>query len=66
MLYFWYLWYNAVAGDEVKEDDIHLIMEYKKGDKWGDYKAPRSNRLENPALQCVLWHLDKLNCELMF
>jgi len=35
-----------VAGDEVEEDDIHLIMEYKKGDKWGEYEAPRSNRWE--------------------
>jgi len=34
----------AVAGDDVEEDDIHLIMEYKKGDRWGEYTAPRSNR----------------------
>jgi len=35
---------NIVAGDVVEEDDIHLILEYKKGEKWGKYEAPRSNR----------------------
>jgi len=35
----------TVAGDKVEEDDIHLILEYKKGERWGEYEAPRSNRL---------------------
>ena len=26
------------------EEDVHLIMEYGLGDKWGDYVAPRANR----------------------
>jgi hypothetical protein len=34
----------SVAGNKVVKDDIHLIMEYKKGEKWGNYEAPRSNR----------------------
>lgn len=25
-------------------DDIHLIMEYAKGERWGRYEAPRANR----------------------
>jgi len=44
---------DVVAGNEVTEDDIHLIMEYKKGDKWGKYKAPRSNRSDIPLLPCI-------------
>jgi len=33
-----------VAGDVVDEDDIHLILEYKKDEQWGKYQAARSNR----------------------
>ena len=25
-------------------DDIHVALEYKKGDMWGEYTTPRSNR----------------------
>ena len=28
-------------------DDIHLIIEYKRDEKWGKYKSPRANRFEN-------------------
>jgi len=42
-----------VAGDKVEEDDIHLILEYKKGEKWGRYEAPRSNRLQDFAFRDV-------------
>ena len=45
------VYFSVVAGDQVEEDDIHLILEYKKGEKWGKYKAPRSNRLEN--MHCI-------------
>ncbi|KAJ8309330.1 hypothetical protein KUTeg_014204 [Tegillarca granosa] len=34
-----------VVGGEPEEDDIHLLMEYDIGDKWGKYKSPRANRL---------------------
>jgi len=44
------LCYNVVAGNEIDEDDIHLIIEYKRGDKWGEYEAPRANRF---VLLCV-------------
>ena len=33
-----------VAGDEVDEDDVHLIWEYKAGEVWGEVAAPRANR----------------------
>lgn len=33
-----------LIGDVVDEDDIHLILEYKSGDKWGPFTAPRANR----------------------
>jgi len=28
----------------VETDDIHVALEYKKGDVWGNYVTPRSNR----------------------
>lgn len=33
-----------IAGDEIEEDDIHLILEYKAGDTWGPFTAPPANR----------------------
>ncbi|XP_031849431.1 ADP-dependent glucokinase isoform X2 [Nomia melanderi] len=33
-----------IVGGEVKQDDIHLIMEYKRGDVWGPYSSVRANR----------------------
>ncbi|XP_017840802.2 ADP-dependent glucokinase [Drosophila busckii] len=48
-----------VAGEEIPEDDIHLILEYKAGDIWGPYLAPRANRYilhndkNNPFLKSV-------------
>lgn len=35
--------------------EAHLILEYKKGQKWGDIEAPRANR--------VIVHCDKTNAE---
>ncbi|XP_030372065.1 ADP-dependent glucokinase [Scaptodrosophila lebanonensis] len=48
-----------LAGDEIPDDDIHLILEYKAGDGWGPYVAPRANRYilhndrNNPHLSSV-------------
>ncbi|KAL7731510.1 hypothetical protein ACLKA6_011978 [Drosophila palustris] len=48
-----------LAGDEIPDDDIHLILEYKAGDRWGPYEAPRANRYilhndkNNPHLRSV-------------
>ena len=30
----------------VEKDDIHLILEYKRNERWGKYESPRANRLE--------------------
>ncbi|KAH8419634.1 hypothetical protein KR222_011394 [Zaprionus bogoriensis] len=49
----------VLAGDEIPDDDIHLILEYKAGDRWGPYEAPRANRYilhndkNNPHLRSV-------------
>lgn len=34
----------AVVGDDLDVNDIHLLMEYKSGDKWGRFTSPRANR----------------------
>ena len=34
----------TVVGDELTEDDVHLLLEYSKGNKWGKYTTPRANR----------------------
>ena len=39
-----YFFNYTVLGDELEEDDIHLILEYKTGDKWGKFTSPRANR----------------------
>ncbi|XP_059473362.1 ADP-dependent glucokinase [Neocloeon triangulifer] len=33
-----------VVGGDVTQDDIHLILEYKAGQAWGKFTAPRANR----------------------
>lgn len=48
-----------VLGEALEEDDIHLILEYKTGDKWGKFTSPRANRFivhsdsSNPHLETV-------------
>ncbi|TNM90383.1 ADP-dependent glucokinase [Takifugu flavidus] len=34
----------TVAGNEVEEPDIHLILEYPSGASWGQYTSRRANR----------------------
>ena len=34
----------TVVGGEIERDDIHLILEYKRGEMWGPYSSPRANR----------------------
>lgn len=34
----------TVVGGEIDRDDIHLILEYKRGEVWGPYTSPRANR----------------------
>ena len=55
------------VGDTVDDDDVHLIMEYKVGEKWGNYTVPRANRLiihsdsNNPTLGSLEAFLAKLD-----
>lgn len=45
-----------VVGEPVEEDDVHVILEYKTGEKFGKYTSPRANRfiihsdIHNPYL----------------
>lgn len=34
-----------VSGPIVEEDDVHLLLEYPSGQKWGSFVPPRANRL---------------------
>ena len=36
--------FYTVVGEPVTKSDIHLIMEYDKGETWGQYQATRANR----------------------
>ena len=48
-----------VIGDVIEKDDIHLILEYKRNEHWGNLKSPRANRFiihsdrNNPTLSSV-------------
>ncbi|XP_070577567.1 ADP-dependent glucokinase-like [Ptychodera flava] len=48
-----------VTGSILPVDDVHLIMEYKSGERWGKYTAPRANRfivhsdVSNPMLESL-------------
>ncbi|EDW40526.1 GL25288 [Drosophila persimilis] len=48
-----------LAGVEIPDDDIHIILEYMAGDVWGPYVAPRANRYilhndkNNPHIRAV-------------
>ena len=35
---------ELAGGENVSKDDVHLILEYKRNEQWGQYKAPRANR----------------------
>lgn len=51
------------VGPPIDYDDVHLIVEYQTGDRWGPHTAPRANRYilhndrHNPTLSS-LQHLD--------
>jgi len=48
-----------VAGGEVAEDDVHLIVEYKRNEAWDSVVSPRANRfivhhdLNNPLVSSL-------------
>ncbi|XP_069187349.1 ADP-dependent glucokinase [Procambarus clarkii] len=57
----------VVGGVETDgDDDIHLILEYKAGERWGSYQAPRANRFimhsddSNPTLSTVEYFGEQL------
>ncbi|XP_077996890.1 ADP-dependent glucokinase-like [Glandiceps talaboti] len=55
-----------VTGDYLSEDDIHLLLEFKSGETWGKYRAPRANRFiihndqANPMLHSLEAFQEKL------
>ncbi|CAH2041640.1 unnamed protein product, partial [Iphiclides podalirius] len=54
-----------IVGDEENEevrDDVHMILEYKADEKFGNYKAPRANRyiMHNDENNPLLSSLEKL------
>ena len=58
-----------LAGNTTMEhrDDIHLIMEYDKGERWGNYEAPRANRfiIHNDYSNLMLESLDDFVLEVI-
>lgn len=48
---------NPVVGEQAARDDIHLILEYKAGDSWGPFTAPRANRYSRSLLLTKLFLL---------
>ena len=51
--------FQAGAAAEVREDDVHLIVEYKRQEEWGGVVSPRANRfivhhdLNNPLVSSL-------------
>ncbi len=49
----------SFLGESDHKDDIHLILEFKVGERWGEYVAPRANRYiihsdkNNPMLRSL-------------
>lgn len=34
-----------ISGPTIEQDDYHLLLEYRTGQRWGPYQTPRANRL---------------------
>lgn len=55
-----------VIGNSIPRSDVHLIMEYKTNDQWGQFISPRANRLilhndrVNPFLDGMEEFLDRV------
>ncbi|KAK3745461.1 hypothetical protein RRG08_046119 [Elysia crispata] len=55
-----------VIGKSMSRSDVHLIMEYKTNDRWGQFTSPRANRLilhndqVNPYLDGMEEFLDRV------
>lgn len=56
----------VISGPTVDHDDVHICIEYPAGERWGNYVAPRANRLIihndffNPSLKSVDNFIDRL------
>ena len=48
-----YFFAASVVGGS-NDEDTHLILEYQRGDEWGNYTAPRANR-------CLLFHMNSFH-----
>ena len=50
---------EVASSKVVAKDDIHLILEYKREEKWGKYESPRANRfivhsdVNNPTISSL-------------
>ena len=48
-----------VTGNDLNDDDVHLILEYKRNEKWADLQSPRANRFivhsdkNNPTISSI-------------
>lgn len=40
----------TVAGPEVAHDEVHLLLEYPAGERWGHLHSPRANRRVDASL----------------
>ncbi|XP_076321887.1 ADP-dependent glucokinase [Tachypleus tridentatus] len=63
-----------ISGPLTEEDDIHILLEYLAGEKWGPYLASRANRFivhndhSNPHLMSIhgfVKHLETFNPNLL-
>lgn len=54
------------SGPVIQHDDIHLLLEYPSGEKWGKYVAPRANRfiVHNDFQNPMLTSLENFDAEL--
>uniref|UniRef100_T1JDT0 Uncharacterized protein n=1 Tax=Strigamia maritima TaxID=126957 RepID=T1JDT0_STRMM len=66
--------FGIVTGSNLQKDDIHLILEYPTGQKWGPYQTQRANRFivhndrNNPTLTGIdefQQHLKNYNADLL-
>lgn len=57
----------TISGPFIEEDDIHLLLEYPAGQRWGSHIPPRANRFivhndhQNPQLASFDYFVKKLD-----
>lgn len=57
---------KVVGGETSRDDDVHLILEYKAGESWGPFTSPRANRfiIHNDNNNPLISSLEDLEQEL--